>query len=175
MRSKLVFLYVDSSFDMSKCIFIMKKTFQNVGCVFAYFCGGHKNNFLLQFRNSFNIILTHLKPIFQPYKFNFDWFQYASLVLNTSVLSSSLLWHIYSDFEGSIDFMYYCLKLCLHVNHSFYVSLGLTDKYSLFSFFVTETTASDFHIRTLYNHIMPTKNLQRKRVTQKQSHRGVQN
>ena len=28
---------------------------QNVGCVFAYFCGGHKNNFRLQFRNSFNI------------------------------------------------------------------------------------------------------------------------
>ena len=27
---------------------------QNGGCVFTYFCGGHKNNFLLQFRSSFN-------------------------------------------------------------------------------------------------------------------------
>ena len=36
---------------------------QEAGCVFVYFCGGHKNNFRLQFRSSFNlfIYLTELK------------------------------------------------------------------------------------------------------------------
>ena len=32
-----------------------KITVQNAGCVFAYFCGGHKNNSRLQFRSSFNL------------------------------------------------------------------------------------------------------------------------
>ena len=27
----------------------------NVGCVFAYFCGRHKNNFSILFRSSFKI------------------------------------------------------------------------------------------------------------------------
>ena len=27
---------------------------QNAGCVFAYFCGGHRNNVRLQFCGSFN-------------------------------------------------------------------------------------------------------------------------
>ena len=38
-----------------------KVAVQNVGCVFAYFCGGHKNNFPIRFRSSFkitSIILT---------------------------------------------------------------------------------------------------------------------
>ena len=39
MRSKFIFLHVDILFDMQKCEFNLK----NVGCVFAYFCGGHKN------------------------------------------------------------------------------------------------------------------------------------
>ena len=38
MRSKFIFLHVEISFDMQKCEFSLK----NVGCVFAYFCGGHK-------------------------------------------------------------------------------------------------------------------------------------
>ena len=31
-----------------------KIAFQKAGCIFAYFCGGHKNNFQLSFRGSFN-------------------------------------------------------------------------------------------------------------------------
>ena len=27
---------------------------QKADCIFAYFCGGYKNNFWLQFRSSFN-------------------------------------------------------------------------------------------------------------------------
>ena len=38
---------------MPKCRLIMKMAVQNAGCVFAYFFGGHKNNFRLQFRSSF--------------------------------------------------------------------------------------------------------------------------
>ena len=37
-----------------------------VGCVFAYFCGGHKNNFPISFRSSFKVRLSHL-----PRKFSF--------------------------------------------------------------------------------------------------------
>ena len=38
---------------MPKRKFILKNSSSNAGCVFAYFCGGHKNNFRLQFRSSF--------------------------------------------------------------------------------------------------------------------------
>ena len=31
-----------------------KMAVQKADCIFAYFCGGHKNNFWLQFRSSFN-------------------------------------------------------------------------------------------------------------------------
>ena len=41
---------------MPKC----KITVQNAGCVFAYFCGGHKNNFPLQFRSSFNLSVSYI-------------------------------------------------------------------------------------------------------------------
>ena len=46
---------------MSKCTFIMKIAVQNAGCVLAYFCGGHKNNFRLHFRSSFNFEINFLK------------------------------------------------------------------------------------------------------------------
>ena len=39
----------------------MKIAVQNAGCVFTYFCGGHKNNFRLQFRSSFNFEINFLK------------------------------------------------------------------------------------------------------------------
>ena len=39
---------------MPKCKFILKLAVQAAGCVFAYFCGGHKNNIRLQFRSSLN-------------------------------------------------------------------------------------------------------------------------
>ena len=41
---------------MPKC----KITVQNAGCVFAYFCDGHKNNFPLQFRSSFNLSVSYI-------------------------------------------------------------------------------------------------------------------
>ena len=41
---------------MPKC----KIAVQNAGCVFAYFCGGHKNNFPLQFRSSFNLSVSYI-------------------------------------------------------------------------------------------------------------------
>ena len=39
---------------MPKCEFSLKWSSLNVGCVFAYFCGGHKNTCPLRFRTSFN-------------------------------------------------------------------------------------------------------------------------
>ena len=66
-------------------------------------------------------------------------------------------------FEGSIDFLYYCLNLCFHCKALLLCELflvifmRLTDKYSLFSFFETETTASHFRILTLFNHIVSNK------------------
>ena len=33
-----------------------KVAVQNVGCVLAYFCGGHKNNFPVWFRSSFKLL-----------------------------------------------------------------------------------------------------------------------
>ena len=33
---------------MRKCIFILKVSSLNIGCVFSYFRGGHENNFRLQ-------------------------------------------------------------------------------------------------------------------------------
>ena len=43
VRGKFSFLYVDIWSDVTKCTFFVKKRqFWNVGCVLAYFCGGHK-------------------------------------------------------------------------------------------------------------------------------------
>ena len=53
MRSKFIFLYLDSWFDEAEFKFIMKIAAQKSGCVFAYFFGSHKSNFRLQFRRSF--------------------------------------------------------------------------------------------------------------------------
>ena len=38
---------------MSHSVSQKRLTAQNAGYVFAYFCGGHRNNFWLQFRSSF--------------------------------------------------------------------------------------------------------------------------
>ena len=35
-----------------------KMAVQKPGCVFTYFCGGHKNNFCLQFSSSFKTLST---------------------------------------------------------------------------------------------------------------------
>ena len=55
---------------LAKCTFILR-----VGCVSAYFCGGHKNNLRLWFRSSFNfdhgIFIFH---IFDSFLFLFLFF-----------------------------------------------------------------------------------------------------
>ena len=40
-----------------------KVAVQNVGCVFAYFCGGHKNNFPIWFRSSFKVTKVTARPV----------------------------------------------------------------------------------------------------------------
>ena len=47
MGGKFSFLYVDIWFDVTNFKFIVKNSSFVVGCVFVYFCGGHKNNFRL--------------------------------------------------------------------------------------------------------------------------------
>ena len=48
MKSKLVFVYVGSL--MYQIVNLSwKAVVQNAGCVFVYFCGGHKNNFGYKF------------------------------------------------------------------------------------------------------------------------------
>ena len=59
---------------------------QNVGCVFAYFCGGHKNNFPIRFRISF-------KPL-------------GTL---TNFLMSNLLTSAFKAKKSLLSYMYQCL------------------------------------------------------------------
>ena len=56
MRSKFIYLYLESSICQSVNL-SWKVAVQDAGCVFAYFCDGHKNNCWLQFCSSFNSLL----------------------------------------------------------------------------------------------------------------------
>ena len=47
MRIRLVFLYVDSCLMYQSFNILGKIAVKNIGCVSAYFCGGHKNNLRL--------------------------------------------------------------------------------------------------------------------------------
>ena len=40
--------------------------FQKAGCVFRYFCGGHKNNLQLRFRSSFKQLLKVYIELYKP-------------------------------------------------------------------------------------------------------------
>lgn len=55
MRSKLVFLYVESWFDVPKSNLPWKIITENVDCFSTYFRGGHKNNLRLKLRRSFKV------------------------------------------------------------------------------------------------------------------------
>ena len=46
----LVFSLMDQVVNLAR-----KLAVSNVGCVFVYFCGGHKNNFPIWFRSSFKV------------------------------------------------------------------------------------------------------------------------
>ena len=47
MGTKFIFQYVNIQPDVSKSKFILKNNSSNVGYVFAFIFGGHKNNFWL--------------------------------------------------------------------------------------------------------------------------------
>ena len=55
MRSKLVFLYVESWFDVPKSNLSRKIITENVDCFSTYFRGRHKNNLRLKLRRSFKV------------------------------------------------------------------------------------------------------------------------
>ena len=64
MRSKYIFLHVDSQFMCQSLNLSWIKVVQNAGCVFVYICGGYKNNFQLQFGSFFKVGLPSL-PIYR--------------------------------------------------------------------------------------------------------------
>lgn len=47
MRSKYIFLHVDSQFMCQSLNLSWIKVVQNAGCVFVYICGGYKNKVIL--------------------------------------------------------------------------------------------------------------------------------
>ena len=59
-----VFSLMDQNVNLAR-----KKSVQNVGCVFTHFCGGHKNNFPIRFRSSFN----YWKPLCNKVSIFFVW------------------------------------------------------------------------------------------------------
>ena len=75
-----------------------------VGCVFAYFCGGHKNNFPISFRSSFKVRLSHLPKNFffiyvndcpsEMMKNDFDFILKALFVLKIYKFLSLLFGHV---------------------------------------------------------------------------------
>ena len=67
-----------------------KLAVQNVGCVFAYFCGGHKNNFPILFRSSFKEnfgVYLHAK---KSYLFLTSFLKYYKAIANL------LLWVLWA-------------------------------------------------------------------------------
>ena len=65
MRTKFIFLYL-VSFMSGSVNLTWKMEFQKAGCVFRYFCGGHKNSLQLRFRSSFKQLLKAYIELYKP-------------------------------------------------------------------------------------------------------------
>lgn len=64
MRSKYIFLHVDSQFMCQSLNLPWIKVVQNAGCVFVYICGGYKNKSYIMYNGlMFDLSRIYLKSI----------------------------------------------------------------------------------------------------------------